>query len=807
MTTEKRTNKKKTAVFLEWVGNISNKWLGQIFLIGLPILIVLFPVLFGSNIFFDGDLISYEYPAFVWYQDSLNSGQSIFWNNRILSGFPVFASAPGGYLSPIHFLFFKFLNIFTAYHWLIFLNLVLAGFFTCRLLKELGLNSLPSIIGGLVYVFSQWTIAHQLVVVNSFLFLPLLFLLFLKISKKDIWWPVIIGILAVGLLLATSHYNWAAIILFGAGLFVLFLAWQKRDNLAKAVKLLFKYFLMVVSGIGLAFFQLGPALTYLNLSGRSGGLTYQEATAGIARLADFFTFISPNFHFPLIGGDGQFYFGLLPLFLFLFALVLKDRFCRFFSYLFIFSLVLSVEYSPLYWLLQKLPGFQYLRAPSRWLFLGFFCASLTVSFGLQRFLDSGFEKWKNFLFRFFKYSLIVFTVFSLLTYLTLEIYGSKILSSLKAYFDRYIYHSTSGLPLAHYHQVIDNLFSEAKGLFNFFDLKFLLPWLFFVASFLLIFYFYRLKKNPNYFFPAVLILVILNFTLIFYGHFRLLPVEAVDYRPNISRFASLGNDKVFSFLPGFTEFQKIDVPYQPEPRDSFIFQSEILSPNINLFYGLKSIDGYENLMPRRYSEIIALIGSDRAVIGQKLSEADMPLKNKIKLFQERQNLLDMLGVKYVISAYNLEKDDLIKIFDSKVTKYEIPVYLYENKDFLPLAYLAKEVKYLIPDSAANLEIVTANENDFNKTTFIECSDCPETVSQGGKLEIGEYKNGYLRLSVQATTDSWLVFNENNLPGWRVKIDGKETKIYTANYLFQAILVPSGRHQITFKYRYLDSLIP
>jgi len=791
--------------FLRWLRIISAKWWGQLFLIGLPIMIILFSILFGSNIFFDGDLILYEYPIFIWYQDSLDSGQSIFWNSQNLSGFPTFASASGGYLSPIYFLFFKFLNVFTAYHWLIFLNLILAGFFTCRLLRGLGLSGLPAVIGGLVYVFSQWLIVSQLIVVNSFLFLPLLFLLLLKIYKKDIWWPVITGILAIGLLLITSHYNWSAIILFGTGLFVLFLCWQKRNDLTKAIKLLFKYFLMVFGGISLSIFQMGPALTYLKLSSRSAGLTYQEATAGIAKLADLFTFISPNFNIPLFSGSGQFYFGILPLFLLLFAFALKNPFCRFFSYLFICSLILAMEYSPLYWLLQKLPGFQYLRAPSRWLFLGFFCASLAVGFGAQYFLNSGFEKWKSFLFKFFKYLLIIFTGSSLLIYSIMTVYGNKILSLLKLYFNEHIYPRTSGLPLEHYHQVIDSLFLDAKKLFNFFDLAFLLPWLFFIGSFLLIVYFYRQKKNQEYFLPSVLILVILNFSLVFCGYFDFLPIKALNYQPNISRFISTDNERIFSFLPGFTEYQKLTVPYDPDPEQIFIFQSEILAPNINLFYGLDSIDGYDNLMHKEYSEIIALIGSDRAMVGEKLSNLDISLEDKIKLFQKRQNLLDMLGVKYVISAYDLENERLEKVFTSKVTKYEIPIYIYENKDFLPLVYLANEIEYLNPASEKNLGIITDNKNNFNKVTFVECLDCQNVQSQGGEIKVEDYENGYFELTVQNLSDSWLVFNENNLPGWRAIINGQETKIYSANHLFQAILVPAGENKIIFKYHYFDIL--
>ncbi len=40
--------------------------------------------------------------------------------------------------------------------------------------------------------------------------------------------------------------------------------------------------------------------------------------------------------------------------------------------------------------------------------------------------------------------------------------------------------------------------------------------------------------------------------------------------------------------------------------------------------------------------------------------------------------------------------------------------------------------------------------------------------------------------LDASGDSWVVFSESNYPGWSATIDGIETDIYAANYLFQAI---------------------
>ena len=38
------------------------------------------------------------------------------------------------------------------------------------------------------------------------------------------------------------------------------------------------------------------------------------------------------------------------------------------------------------------------------------------------------------------------------------------------------------------------------------------------------------------------------------------------------------------------------------------------------------------------------------------------------------------------------------------------------------------------------------------------------------------------------------------PGWQSFVDGKPTTIFKANYLFRAIAVPEGEHEVIIEYR-------
>jgi len=56
-----------------------------------------------------------------------------------------------------------------------------------------------------------------------------------------------------------------------------------------------------------------------------------------------------------------------------------------------------------------------------------------------------------------------------------------------------------------------------------------------------------------------------------------------------------------------------------------------------------------------------------------------------------------------------------------------------------------------------------------------------------------------RVTVRTTTesDSLLLFSESNYPGWTATVDGLPARVYTADYLFQAVFVPAGSHMVEF----------
>ena len=45
----------------------------------------------------------------------------------------------------------------------------------------------------------------------------------------------------------------------------------------------------------------------------------------------------------------------------------------------------------------------------------------------------------------------------------------------------------------------------------------------------------------------------------------------------------------------------------------------------------------------------------------------------------------------------------------------------------------------------------------------------------------------------------LVTSEPFYPGWKAYVDGVPVKVYRANYAFRAVVVPKGKHVVSFTY--------
>jgi hypothetical protein len=79
-------------------------------------------------------------------------------------------------------------------------------------------------------------------------------------------------------------------------------------------------------------------------------------------------------------------------------------------------------------------------------------------------------------------------------------------------------------------------------------------------------------------------------------------------------------------------------------------------------------------------------------------------------------------------------------------------------------------------------------------------DGTEVTSGPGTVVFRQVEDDVLRLQATARQPAMLFLADLAYPGWKAYVDGKETQIYRADYLFRSVFVPAGEHTVELVYR-------
>ena len=73
------------------------------------------------------------------------------------------------------------------------------------------------------------------------------------------------------------------------------------------------------------------------------------------------------------------------------------------------------------------------------------------------------------------------------------------------------------------------------------------------------------------------------------------------------------------------------------------------------------------------------------------------------------------------------------------------------------------------------------------------------VRGGSAVLSPEINPDQIRISVETGEGGWLLLSDTFYPGWQAYLDDEPVEMYPADYLFRAIWVPEGLHQVEFRY--------
>lgn len=109
-----------------------------------------------------------------------------------------------------------------------------------------------------------------------------------------------------------------------------------------------------------------------------------------------------------------------------------------------------------------------------------------------------------------------------------------------------------------------------------------------------------------------------------------------------------------------------------------------------------------------------------------------------------------------------------------------------------------------PAGPAALDVMAAPPFDPRSQVLLE-GTLPDDVTgpppaPSSVTILDQADDRHVTLQVQTAAPAVLVLADAAYPGWRATVDGDETPILTADYVFRAVHVPSGEHTIAFSYQ-------
>ena len=710
------------------------------------------------------DVVEQLYPWKFFSIDLLKKGEIPLWNPYNFSGTPHLAAIQSGTFYPINILFF-IMPFNLAWTIFIILQPVLAGIFTYLFLKELKLGDKSAIYGGLIFSFSAFLVVWMQYgnIIHAILWLPIVMWLGLR-NLRD---PSIIKSILLSFLLSFSifagHFQ-VSIYLYGFSFaFLLFaiLVVHKKNIFKNLLVLIGIYsFSLSISAI-----QLLPSIEIFINSSRSN-YAYERLVEFLIPTYHLVGILFPDFfgnpvsrNYFLTGTyiERASYIGILPIFFVIFTLfVKKNRYIWFFllSAVAVFfitydSLITKFLYS------IYIPPVIATSVPTRIMFVMAFSLSVVAAFGFE-----SFKKNKNksiFLKSLGIIGLIILSIWAFV-YLSPDLFGAI---------------------------NIENLLISKRNM--------IIPTLVLVTGLgTTLVYTYRdkffLKKYSLYISRLFFILIFLITIFDLYFFFQ----------------------KFSPFVPSdFIYPQNSALQYVKENQNNYRtwgYGSANFRANVQTYEQIYSTDGYDPFYIRRYGELMA--STDNGKVPENIMRANAHLvhgfgEGDLTENMYRQKIMNLLGVKYILHKKDSDNHAFDKTFD--VATYDLAWYgnslqIYENKEVLPRAFIVNDYE-VIQDENEIIKRLYENDFDISKKIILEKE--PVIKVNGGednsKIDIRKYSENEIIIDVKVADNSLLFLSDSYFPEWNAYIDGDKAEILRADYAFRAVGVPSGEHEIIFRY--------
>ena len=681
------------------------------------------------------DILGQIYPWRHLSIEALKNGEIALWNPYSFSGTTHLANYQSAVLFPLNFLFF-ILSFVNAWSVLVLLQPLLAGTFTYLFLRTIKVSREGSILGAVSFMFCGFITTWLEYTTLGYAILFLPLALFGVEKYKERRIPIYLALISLSVPLSFLSGHFQTSLYFL--LFVtsyLLFDFFQTKNKRRFALL----FLSVCFGLLLSMPQILPSIEAYSYSLRSE-LFQKIETIPFNYLP---TFVAPDFFGNPVTrnawlghyAEWNAYAGIIPFFLAIFVLIKRKKEIYFFAGAAVISLLLAFD-TPLLDLLVNLRiPVLSTAAASRIIVIFSFSVAILAAFGFD-------EISKQLKARKFSKELIVWAVLSLSIMVILWVIV------------------LFGIGLNPDHKLI------ARN-------NMILPTLLFLSGAFVIGLSFLNKR----------LLALLGIVLILLVSFDMLRFARkwVPFEPKILVHPKVA---ITDFYPKISSFERVHGNFGAENT---------------VYYHLGGVEGYDAIYIKRYGEFISAVDSGIPAPGPR-SGVVFPKQGKYTA-----KALDLLGVRFVVHKvsddgkgwsypFHLFSDNKFEeIFDDGAYR------VFEIKDHVPRVFLTSD---FIVETDDQKIIDTLFLESFDRTREIILEEDPKiakAINKIGGAKIIRY--GLNNVSVETENDvpSLLFLSDVWYPGWKAKVNGKESKIYRADYTFRAVVVPAGEHKVEFIY--------
>ena len=536
----------------------------------------------------------------------------------------------------------------------------------------------------------------------------------------------------------------------------------KKTATRSLVSLLMLFGIGVILAVGLAAVQLLPTAEYLLQSQRSAAVDYDFAMTYSFWPWRLLTFIAPDLYGNPVNGDywgyanyweDAVYIGLIPFILAIMTLITRGRKTRYKKYInpafvgFLFVLILVTflialgRNTPVFpWLYEYIPTFDMFQAPTRLSIIAIFCLTLLAAIGADTWRRPG-ERGKYWL----RLGIMAAAAISIGA-------GAALLVSRSLDWGIRPSFIRSTALLGFWGVGIGVLALKAPE-----------------------------RDNPElapgkwgWWQWAVLLWVAADLIVAGWGLNPGVDLSVYsDPSPAAEEVDSLLNGGRL-YLPSdeeeqlkFERFLRFDT-FQPfDQGENWESLRATLIPNVTILDAIPSANNFDPLLPGRYANWMDI-----------LEEVD---------HRAREQMLNLMGVKVV------ESIDPTQEFGVR----------FDGREAFP-HYRWVPCGLAVETGSEALEMIQSGQVDFQREVILEGGNpTPEPncdVVAGVDIIVeSEFSNKSI-LVINSPNPGYLVIADVWYPGWQSFVNGKLTPILKANYLFRAIPLPEGEHEVIIAFQ-------